>query len=208
MEVIVKMRRAVLIAARFLTAVAILAGQGIAVIFAWHDISGSAGETVRRVSPASSYDAIGARYGVAVHVSRVIDGDTIELAGGEHLRYLGIDTPEEVDPRKPVQCFATEAAERNKELVEGKDVVFYKDVSERDRYGRLLGFVYLPDGTFVNRMLVSEGYAFSYAYPPDVSMARAVRSAEESARKLRLGLWAACTATSGRNGHEQTNAVK
>ena len=168
MEVIVKMRRAALIAARFLTTVAILAGLGIGVIFAWHDFFGSAGETVRRVSPAPSYDAIGARYGVAVHVSRVIDGDTIELAGGEHLRYIGIDTPEEVDPRKPVQCFATEAAERNKELVEGKDVVFYKDVSERDRYGRLLGFVYLPDGTFVNRMLVSEGYAFSYAYPPDV----------------------------------------
>src|SRR6266481_3564162 len=64
-------------------------------------------------------------YGVPIKVRRVIDGDTIELVNGDRLRYIGIDTPEEVDPRKPVQCFAREAAARNKNLVEGKEILFY-----------------------------------------------------------------------------------
>ena len=202
------MHKIALIAARFLIIVAIGAGLGIAVVLIQHGFSGSLQEAVHHVSPARSRYAVQAQYGIPVHVSRVIDGDTIELAGGEYLRYIGIDTPEEVDPRKPVQCFAAEAAERNKELVEDKDVVFYKDISERDRYGRLLGFVYLPDGTFVNKMLVNEGYAFSYPYAPDISMAREFRSAEESAHKLLLGLWAGCKTTLLPNGREQTNAVK
>ena len=187
------MRKIALIAARFLVAVAIGAGLSIAVVLIQHGFFGSLQEAAHHVSPARSRYAVQAQYGIPVHVSRVIDGDTIELAGGEHLRYIGIDTPEEVDPRKPVQCFAAEAARRNKELVEDKDIVFYKDISERDRYGRLLGFVYLLDGAFVNKMLVSEGYAFNYPYAPDISMAREFRSAEESARKLLLGLWATKT---------------
>ena len=202
------MRKIALIAARFLITVAIGAGLGIAVVLIQHGSSGSLQEAVHHVSPARSHYAVQAQYGIPVHVSRVIDGDTIELAGGEHLRYIGIDTPEDVDPRKPVQCFAAEAAKRNKELVEDKDVIFYKDISVRDTYGRLLGFVYLLDGVFVNKALVSEGYAFNYPYAPDISMAREFKSAEESARKLRLGLWAACKITLQPNGREQTNAVK
>ena len=202
------MRKAALIAVRFLAIVAVGAGLGIAVGLIQHGFSGSLQETAHHVSPVRSRYAVQAQYGIPVHVSRVIDGDTIELVGGEHLLYIGIDTPEEVNPRKPVQCFAAEAAKRNKELVEGKDVVFYKDISERDRYGRLLGFVYLLDGAFVNKMLVSEGYAFNYPYAPDILMAREFKSAEESARKLRLGLWARCKTTLLPNGREQTNAVK
>ena len=68
-------------------------------------------------------------------VAHVVDGDTIKLESGEVVRYIGIDTPETVDPRKPVQCFGKEASEKNKELVEGKEVRLVKDTSETDKYG-------------------------------------------------------------------------
>jgi micrococcal nuclease len=91
-----------------------------------------------------------------------------------------------------VQCFAKEAAARNKELVEGKMITFNKDISEKDQYGRWLGFVYLEDGTFVNLELVKEGYAFSYPYPPDISKADEFNAAQTYARQNSLGLWAGC----------------
>ncbi len=149
--------------------------------------------------------AVKAEYGQEIKVARVIDGDTIELINGDRLRYIGIDTPEEVDPRKPVQCFAQEAAEANKVLVEGKPIVFYKDVSERDKYGRWLGLVYLSDGTFVNRTLVQQGLAFAYPYKPDISHASEFQQAESQARQAHLGLWSACTVHRTSGGREQTN---
>jgi endonuclease YncB( thermonuclease family) len=145
--------------------------------------------------------------GRAVLVARAIDGDTIEFVNGERLRYVGIDTPEEVDQRKPVQCGAVEAAARNKELVEGKEVTFYPDVSTKDKYGRWLGFVYLSDGTFVNQILVQEGFAFAYPYSPDISKKEFFRGLEQSARSANLGLWSHCKVTKLSSGREQTNAV-
>src|SRR3990172_7201954 len=79
-----------------------------------------------------------------VKVTRVIDGDTIELGDGRRVRYIGIDTPETVDPRKPVECFGKEAAAKNRELVDGKMVEMEKDASETDKYGRLLRYIYVP----------------------------------------------------------------
>lgn len=146
-----------------------------------------------------------ANFGQEIKVARVIDGDTIELVNGDRLRYIGIDTPEEFDPRKPVQCFAKEAAEANKSLVEGKSIVFYKDISERDKYGRWLGLVYLSDGTFVNRTLVQQGLAFAYPYKPDISHAGEFQQAESQARQAHLGLWSACTVHRTSGGREQTN---
>ena len=125
-------------------------------------------------------------------VDRVIDGDTIGLQNGDRVRYIGIDTPEVVDPRKPVQCFGVEAARRNKELVEGKSVRLEKDVSERDKYGRLLRYVFLPDGNFVNLKLVEEGYAAASTFPPDVKYAAEFATAEKEAREAKKGLWQAC----------------
>ncbi len=147
--------------------------------------------------------------GKPVKVVEAVDGDTVVLANGEKLRYIGIDTPESVDPRKPVQCFAHEAAERNKQLVEGKEIIFYKDVSPKDIYDRWLGFVYLPDGTFVNETLVKEGFAFSYRYVPDVSKTEQFKQAETYARTNQLGLWGGlCTITKLSTGREQTNELK
>ncbi len=131
-----------------------------------------------------------------VKVGRVIDGDTIEIEGGEHVRYIGMNTPETVDPRKPVQCFGHEASERNRELVEGKFVRLAKDITERDKYGRLLRYVFLPTGAtssiFINLALVEEGYAFSYTFPPDVKYQKEFVAAERAAREAGRGLWAAC----------------
>src|SRR3989338_7463066 len=80
-----------------------------------------------------------------INVKRVIDGDTIELENGEKVRYIGIDTPETLDPRKPIQCFGKEAAQKNRELVEGKPVWLTKDITDKDKYGRSLRYVYLGD---------------------------------------------------------------
>lgn len=126
-------------------------------------------------------------------VTRVIDGDTIELETGSKVRYIGMDTPETVDPDKPVQCFGKEASERNKELVEGKRVQLVKDISETDRYGRLLRYVYLPDGTMVNLELVQEGYARVETIPPDVKYSSIFIVALREARLAKRGLWAACS---------------
>ncbi|HEX5429820.1 MAG TPA: thermonuclease family protein [Patescibacteria group bacterium] len=144
--------------------------------------------------------------GQPIKIARVVDGDTIELINGERLRYIGIDTPEEVDPQKPgVQCYAREAAERNRELVEGHTITFQKDVSTYDKYGRWLGFVYLEDGTMVNEELVKGGFAFSYPYKPDIGKQDLFNADEAEAKAAKQGLWGVCTVTSLSTGREQTN---
>jgi endonuclease YncB( thermonuclease family) len=126
-------------------------------------------------------------------VSRVIDGDTVELSTGQKVRYLGIDTPELTYPR---ECYALEAYQKNRELVEGKRVALRKDVSETDRYGRLLRYVYLPNGEMVNAILVREGYALAATIPPDVMFADLFVRLEREAREAGRGLWGpACQAT-------------
>ena len=126
-----------------------------------------------------------------VFVAKVVDGDTIVLQDGRTLRYIGIDTPETVDPRKSVQCFGEEAAAKNRQLVEGKDVRLEKDVSEVDRYGRLLRYVYVGD-LFVNDVLVREGYAYASAYPPDIKYQQQFMQAQLEATENKKGLWSVC----------------
>ena len=126
-----------------------------------------------------------------VKVVRVIDGDTIEIESGRKVRYIGINTPETHDPRKPVECFGKQAAAKNKELVEGKEVKLEKDVSETDRYSRLLRFVYI-DGIFVNDYLVRQGYAQIDTVSPDVAYAEQFKTAEKEAREYNRGLWNSC----------------
>jgi micrococcal nuclease len=129
-------------------------------------------------------------------VTNVVDGDTIDvMIGGQELRvrYIGIDTPETVDPRQPVECFGREASERNRQLVEGKSVGLERDVSETDQYGRLLRYVWV-DGQMVNAALVEEGYATATTYPPDVRYAALFGDLEARARDAGRGLWSACAA--------------
>lgn len=129
-------------------------------------------------------------------VTRVIDGDTIEVetGGAEYrVRYIGIDTPETVAPGQPVGCYGREASERNRQLVEGQTVGLEKDVSETDRFGRLLRYVWLGD-TMVNAALVRDGYALASTFPPDVKHAELFASLQTEAREAGRGLWGAvCT---------------
>jgi len=121
-------------------------------------------------------------------VIRVIDGDTIKIEGDKVVRYIGIDTPETVHPSKPVQCYGKEASDKNRELVEGKEIKLEKDVSETDKYGRLLRYIWLDD-MLVNEYLVREGYAQSSSYPPDIKYQDRFIEAQRQAREEKRGLW-------------------
>ena len=129
-------------------------------------------------------------------VVRVVDGDTIrvELPSGEDaVRYIGIDTPESVKPGTPVECFAKRASAFNERLVEGERVRLVRDVEERDRYGRLLAYVYRArDGLFVNAELVRRGYATVATFPPNVAHEGEFRRLARRARMSGRGLWSQC----------------
>jgi micrococcal nuclease len=141
-----------------------------------------------------SADAPGAT--LAGRVVRVVDGDTIRvaLAGRvERVRYIGIDTPESVKPDSPVQCYAHRAAAENARLVAGRRVRLVLDVEARDRFGRLLAYVYrVRDGVFVNAALVRDGYARTLTIPPNVRFAARFRTLAAQARRADRGLWSAC----------------
>ena len=126
-------------------------------------------------------------------VSHVVDGDTIivTVEGEEHrVRYTGIDAPETVRPNWPVEPFGSEAAAFNRELVEGKTVWLERDVTDTDKFGRLLRYVWLEDGRMVNAVLVEEGYASVTTFPPDVRHAAELAQLEREARAGQRGLWA------------------
>lgn len=133
-------------------------------------------------------------------VKKVIDGDTIILENDAKVRYIGINTPElHVVPRKQIECFAKEAYEKNRQLVEGKMVKLEKDISEKDKYGRLLRYVFLLEeknstnsSFFVNLYLVAEGYAYAATFPPDVKYANEFVFAQRQAQEKNKGLWKNC----------------
>lgn len=127
-------------------------------------------------------------------VERVVDGDTIVVAGGERVRLIGIDTPETVDPRRPVECFGKEASRRLSEILPaGEPVTLVHDVERYDRYERTLAYVYRTrDGLFVNEVLVRGGYANVFTVPPNVAHADDFLAAERLARDEGAGLWSAC----------------
>lgn len=128
-------------------------------------------------------------------VTRVIDGDTIEVAlaeGPEYVRYIGIDTPETVDPdENKKECYGTQASEFNHELVNGETVRLVFDRELRDVYGRLLAYVYVGD-RFVNAALVRDGYARTLEIPPNTARAELLRGFEQRADERSAGLWGAC----------------
>jgi micrococcal nuclease len=129
-------------------------------------------------------------------VAHVSDGDTITVktpTGEETVRFLGVDTPEVHDPRKPVQCFGEAASQHTKARLTGQSVRLEPDPtdSDRDKYNRLLRYVYLPDGTLYNAELVREGYAFAYTVFPLVKLDD-FRALERDAREHNRGLWAGC----------------
>ena len=119
-------------------------------------------------------------------VTKVIDGDTIIIGTGQTVRYIGIDAPE-VHPER--EDYGFEAWQLNRELVEGKEIVLEKDVSETDKYGRLLRYVYVGN-LFVNGEMVRLGWAEAKAYPPDMKNQRHLDGLESVARETGRGMWA------------------
>lgn len=148
--------------------------------------------------PESTFGPTGAT--TEAIVTRVIDGDTIAVAygGGEYkVRYIGMDAPETSDPNSSIEWMGPEATVANTKLVEGKTVFLEKDVSEVDRYDRLLRYVWLTDGTawtLVNLELVRQGVATAKSYPPDVRYDDLYRVADNDAKVSALGLYAATPA--------------
>jgi len=120
-------------------------------------------------------------------VKRVVDGDTFELDNGSKVRLIGIDAPEDPLGKTP-DCFAKESFQFLKELVEGKSVTLAKDINNKDKYGRLLRYVFL-DPIFVNEILVKKGFAKATPYPPDVLHQEGLSNAEKEAITLAKGLW-------------------
>ena len=134
-------------------------------------------------------------------VAKVIDGDTISIIKDGKtvtLRLIGLDTPETVDPRKPVQCFGKAASDKAKELLAGKTVRLEFDSSQGllDKYGRTLAYVFLPPQPNVpaeilfNEYMIAEGYAHEYTYNLPYKYQREFKAAEARAREEKKGLWA------------------
>jgi micrococcal nuclease len=122
---------------------------------------------------------------------RIVDGDTILVRLGDHIekvRYIGMNAPELHHPTKGVEPLAREATEANRKFVEGQRVRLELDVQERDRYGRLLAYVYVGD-TMVNAELVTQGYAQVMTIPPNVKHQDKFLKLQRQARALQLGLW-------------------
>ena len=142
-------------------------------------------------------DPIPAGVGVVVHP---VDGDTVDVRLGqveERVRLIGIDTPESVAQDRPVECFGPEAKTRLAELLpEGTEVRLERDVEARDRFDRLLAYVYrIEDDALVNLVLVQEGYAESRRYEPNVARQADLDRAEDAARAAGRGLWPVCGGT-------------
>jgi micrococcal nuclease len=129
-------------------------------------------------------------------VTEVKDGDTFNVKIGRHVetvRMLGIDTPETVDPRKPIQCYGKAASDETKHLLTEQSVrlKLNPDREEKDKYGRYLAYVFLGD-VFVNEQLLKEGYAREYTFGTPYQHQREFREIEKEAKKNKKGLWGAC----------------
>jgi len=128
-------------------------------------------------------------------VVSVVDGDTVKLAmqgRTETIRLIGINTPETVHPSRPVECMGAEASDKAKQLLTGKVVRFESDDTQgaRDRFGRLLGYLFLPNGDNVGEVMIRSGYAHEYTYSNVYRYQSTFKAAEQTARTNEVGLWA------------------
>jgi micrococcal nuclease len=136
-------------------------------------------------------------------VAKVVDGDTVDIdTGGKRVRVrlIGIDSPESVDPRRPVQCFGKEASLHARSALLGEQVTLEYDASQgrTDKYGRTLAYVVRGDGTNFNERMIADGYAYEYTYRYPYRYQVAFKDAERTARKEGRGLWASATCSGER----------
>ncbi len=135
---------------------------------------------------------------IKVKVLRVVDGDTIHVLLNNKdvtIRMIGIDTPETVDPRKPVQCFGKEASSHARQLLDGTTVYLEQDTSQGDydKYNRLLSYIWMSDGRLFNQVMIAEGYAFEYTYNLPYNYQTQFKSAQRNAQNQQIGLWSSTT---------------
>ena len=138
--------------------------------------------------------AVGGAVGPTI-VKRVNDGDTVELADGRRVRYIGVNAPEIDHAAHTAQPFGFEARAFNAGLVEGKPVRLEYDVEHRDGYGRTLAYVFLPDGTMVNERLLLAGLAYCLPRDPNTRYEDRLLAAQRRAMQEGHGMW--------RNWHER-----
>lgn len=141
-------------------------------------------------------------------VTAFTDGDTISVnmnGTEEKVRMIGVDTPETKDPRKEVQCYGKAASDFTKKLIGSSSVRLEADPTNtnRDRYNRLLRYVYLPDGTLVNAEIIKQGYGFAYTYFPFEKLEE-FRDLQKQAEVSKVGLWNSCTVETLDNGQVRT----
>ncbi len=145
-------------------------------------------------------------------VTEFIDGDTIAVdmnGTTEIIRMIGVDTPETHRPNTPVQCYGPQASDYTKKLIGRSKVRLQADPlnTNRDRYNRLLRYVYLPDGTLVENRIISEGYGFAYTLFPYQKIEE-FKGYETVAKAVGRGLWTACQVITQSNGLKQTNPAQ
>jgi micrococcal nuclease len=167
-----------------------LAGLVLAVL-----VLAACGRTPAEPKPTAAPASGNLPAGVDALVKRVVDGDTLEISGGERVRLIGIDTPETKDPKRPVGCYGVEASRFTASLLPaGTPVRLVGDVEQRDKYDRLLAYVYRrSDGLFVNAELLRRGYAQLLTIPPNVAHTDEFVAIAARARGDSQGLWGACT---------------
>lgn len=127
-------------------------------------------------------------------VTRVVDGDTVDLSNGTRTRILGVNTPETKDPRKPVEYYGKEASAFTEKMLTGQTVLIQPGTQPTDRYGRLLAWIWLEDGRFYNALLVAEGFAQVATYSDNPEHADMLRLCQREAMEAKRGLWADASA--------------
>lgn len=142
-------------------------------------------------------------------VDHFTDGDTLSVNMNgtiEKVRFIGVDTPETHDPRKEVQCFGQAAADFTKKLIGENKLRLQADPlnTDRDRYNRLLRYVFLPDGRLVNAEIIKQGYGFAYTHFPFTKLDE-FKSYQKEAETTNLGLWGSCDVTTESNGAVHTD---
>lgn len=146
--------------------------------------------TIEPASPSSALEN-----GTTATIVKVVDGDTIQVninGTRETVRIIGINTPETVDPRRPVECFGKEASDKAKTLLPvGKTIELEEDLSQdtRDRYNRLLRYVFI-DGNDYGKQMISEGFAYEYTYEIPYRYQQDYKAAQQQAQENKRGLWA------------------
>ncbi len=137
--------------------------------------------------------------GVLYHVTKVLDGDTLVANVSGHevtVRLIGIDTPEVVDPRKPVQCYGPEASAKAKEILSNKDIYLEKESAKGDYdiYGRVLAYAHFADGNLYNQYMIENGFAREYTFNKEkYKYQKEFKEAESKAKVSKIGLWGKCS---------------